>query len=60
VTTEAERQQEFLDIVLKAEETGDKSKLAAHYWREHFPDWKWWLFGPENPVPLPDDGRDEA
>lgn len=59
---EAERhrkQQKFLDLVLETAETGDKSKLAA-WWREHFPGYKWWCFGPSFQIVLPDDGSDEC
>lgn len=52
------RQQEFLNLVLEAAETGDKTKLAE-WWREHFLGYKWWLLGPNFPFVLPDDGRVE-
>lgn len=52
------RKQEFLNLVLEAAKTDDKSKLAA-WWREHFPGYKMWLLGPEFQVVLPDDGSDE-
>lgn len=42
---EKQRMQEFLDLVVEASETDDKTKLAI-WWREHFPGWQWWLIGP--------------
>lgn len=53
------KQQEFMDLILEAGETGDKSKLAA-WWREHFPGWKWWCLGPSFQAILPDDSCDEC
>lgn len=47
---------EFIEIVLEAAETGDKTKVAE-FWRKHFPGYKWWLIGPDFPFVLPDDGR---
>ena len=56
--TDAEKN-EFLNLVLEAAETGDKTKLAE-FWRKRFPGYKWWLLGPNFPFVLPDDGRMEA
>lgn len=56
---EQQEQQEFLTLCLEAAETGDNSKLAAH-WRKHFPGYKWWCLGPDFPYILPDDGKDKC
>jgi len=53
-----EEKQAFLDAVLEAADTGDRSKVIK-FWRKHFPGYKWWLVGPDFPFVLPDDGRDE-
>ena len=50
--------QEFLNLIIEAAKTGDKSELAK-WWRKLFPGYKWWLVGPDFPFVLPDDGRDE-
>lgn len=58
LSREQQRRQEFLDLVLEATETGNRTKLAE-WWRVHFPGYKWWLLRPRFPFVLPDDGRIE-
>ena len=56
---EKEDKQSFLNLVLEAADTGDRSKVIA-WWRDKFPGYKWWCFNPNFQFVLSDDGEDSC